>query len=136
MLPGNWGSTIKRIFLIIELIIAVPIIFDMFALIGKIFKLMCWCYKPVISGINHEISNMGALVTSSAVGLRDLARRMPYWRLHETSKVETSVVRYDRGAHEAVTLRTLRLPSRAPKSRSNVQLDELRRAANASFSGY
>ena len=32
LLSGNWGSTIKRILLIIALIIAVPIIFFMFAL--------------------------------------------------------------------------------------------------------
>ena len=95
LLPGNWGSTIKRILLIIALIITVPIIFFMFALTCKIFKLMCWCYKPVISGINHGINNMGALVTSSALGLRDIARRVPYWRFRETSRVETSVVRYD-----------------------------------------
>ena len=80
---------------------------------------MCWCYKPVISGINFGISNLGALASSSAMGLRNLARRMPYRRLRETSRVETSVVRYDREPHEAVTLRATRRPSRAPKSRSN-----------------
>ena len=35
LLLGNWSSTIKRILLIIALIIAVPIIFFMFALIAK-----------------------------------------------------------------------------------------------------
>ena len=64
---------------------------------------------------------MGALITSSAVGFRDLARRVPYSRLSETAKVETSVVRYNREPHEVVTLRTPRRPSRAPKSRSKVQ---------------
>ena len=78
LLPVNWGSTIKRVLLVIVLIIAVPIIFVMFALTCTIFKLICLCFKQVISGINHGISNMGALVTSSAVGHRDLARRVPY----------------------------------------------------------
>ena len=64
---------------------------------------------------------MRALVTSSAVGLRDCARREPYRRLRETSRVETSVVFYDRGPQEAMTLQTPRRPSRAPKSRSKVQ---------------
>ena len=121
LLPGNWGSTIKRVLLIISLIIAVPIIFFILAVTCKVCKLMCWCYKPVISGINFGISNFGTLVSSSAVGLRDLARRVPYRRLRETSRVETSVVRYDREPHEAVTMRTPRRPSRAPKSRSKVQ---------------
>ena len=121
LLPGNWGSTIKRVLLILALIIAVPIVFFILALTCKIFKLMFWCYKPVISEINFGIKNLGSLASSSAIGLLNLARRVPYRRLRETSRVETSVVRYDREPHEAVTLRTSRRPSRALKSRSKVQ---------------
>ena len=65
---------------------------------------------------------MGALASSSAVGLLNLARHVPYRRLRETSIVETSVVRYDRKPHEAVTLRTPRRPSRALKSRNKRRL--------------
>ena len=50
-----------------------------------------------------------------------MARRVPYRRLRETLRVETSVVRYDKGPHEAVTLRTSRRPFSAPKSHSKVQ---------------
>ena len=57
--------------LIIALIIALPIVFFIIALTCKIFKLMFWCYKPVIFGINFGIKNMGALA-SSAVGFRNL----------------------------------------------------------------
>ena len=98
----------------IALIIAVPIIFFILALSFKVFKLMCWCYKPVISAINFGISNMGALA-SSAMGLRNLARRVPYRGLRETLRVETGLVQYDREPHETVTLRIPRRPSRAPK---------------------
>ena len=121
LLPGDWVTTIKRVLLILTLIIVVPIIFFILALTCKLFKLMCWCYKPVISEINFGISNLGALASSNAISLRDLARRVPYRRLRETSRIETSLVLYDREPHEAVTLRTPRRPSRAPKSRSKVQ---------------
>ena len=40
-LLDNWGSTIKRVLLILARIIAVPIVFVIVALICKIFKLMC-----------------------------------------------------------------------------------------------
>ena len=136
LLPGNWGSIIKRVLLSLALIIAVPIVFFILAHTCTIFKLMFWCYKPVISGINFGIKNLGALASSSAVGLLNRARRVPYRRLRETSRVETSVVRYDREPHEAVTLQTPRRPSRAPKSLSKVLSEALRRAADASFSGY
>ena len=47
LLPGNLGSTIKRVLLIIALIVAVPIVFFMFALTCKIFILMCWCLSQL-----------------------------------------------------------------------------------------
>ena len=59
LLPGNWGSTIKRVLLILALIIAVPIVFFILALTCNIFKLMFWWYKPVISGINFGIKKWG-----------------------------------------------------------------------------
>ena len=105
----------------IALIIAVPIIFFILALSFKVFKLMCQCYTPVIFAINFGISNLRALALSSAVGYRNLARRVPYRGLRETLRVETGLVQYDREPHETVTLRIPRRPSRAPKSRNKVQ---------------
>ena len=55
LLPENWGSTLKRVLLILAIIIAVPIVFFIIAFTCKIFKIMLWCYKPVISGINFRI---------------------------------------------------------------------------------
>ena len=95
LLSGNWGLTIKRVLLLFAIIIEFSIVFFIIALTCKIFKIMFWCYKPVISKINFGIKNKGALASSCAVGLLNLARRVPYRRLQETSRVETSVVRYD-----------------------------------------
>ena len=81
------GSTIKRVFLIIALIIEVPIVYFILAVTCKVFKCMCYCYKLVISKINCEISNLGALASLGVINFRDLARHVPDRRLQETSKV-------------------------------------------------
>ena len=120
LLPGNWGSNIKRVLLIIALIIAVPIIFFILALSCKVFKVICWCYTPVISAINLE-----------SVTWEHWPHQVPW--VSETKHVVFPIGAYEKRResrqvwfatiepHEAVTLRTPRRPSRAPMSRSKVQ---------------
>ena len=50
ILPGNWGSTIKRIRLIFAVFIIIPIVFVIGIITMKLLKPFCWCYRPLIIG--------------------------------------------------------------------------------------
>ena len=123
LLPGDWGTTIKRVFLILAFIIALPIVFFLLLLTCKCLKLMYWCYKPVIFGINFGIRAIGSMISLGVSNARSLTLRVPFRRMRETSRIETSVVHYRPKRHESATatLRPPRRPSRTSKSRTKLQ---------------
>ena len=62
LLPGSWGATLKRVFIIAGIVIAAPIVFCASVLLIKCFSLLYCCYKPII--------------LETAVILRE---HLPYW---------------------------------------------------------
>ena len=80
ILPGNWGSTIKRVLLIIALIIIIPIVFVIGIITMKLVKLFCWCYRPLIIRAVHTVRAIINLSTSSFLNLRDFGKRLRWYK--------------------------------------------------------
>ena len=123
LLPGDWGKTIKRIVLVMALVISLPIIFFMLIITCKCFKFMIWCYKPVISAVSIGVRSLWSAVLSGISSSRNLTLRIPFRRMRESSRSETSVVRYRPEPIESATaaLRPPRRPSRSSKARTKLQ---------------
>ena len=96
IVPGNWGSTIKRVLLIIALIIIISIVFVIGIITMKLLKLFCWCYRPLIIGAVRFVRTMINLLASSVFGLQNFGKRLRYYKRERRVNNESSTVHYRR----------------------------------------
>ena len=120
ILPGNWGSTIKRVLLIIALIIIIPIVFVIGIITMKLVKLFCWCYRPLIIGAVRFVRTMINLLTTSVRGLRQFGKRLRWYKRERRVNNESSTVHYRRLPTEHVELKTKRDRSRMKKATNKI----------------
>ena len=120
ILPGNWGSTIKRVLLIITLIIIIPIVFVIGIITMKLVKHFCWCYRPLIIGAVRFVRTMINLLTTSVLGLRHFGKRLRWYQRERRVNNESSTVHYRRLPSEHVELKTKRDRSRMKKATNKI----------------
>ena len=116
ILPGNLGSTIKRILLIVALIIVVPIMFFIGIILIKLLNLLCWCDRPLIAGAIRFVRETISLFSASLFGLRDLGKRLRCYKRKRGLNNESSTVHYRRLPSENVELKVKRYHSRTKKA--------------------
>ena len=120
ILPFNWGSTIKRVLLIIALIIIILIVFVIGIITIKFVKRFCWCYRPLIIGAVRFVRTMINLLAASLFGLRDFGKRLRWYKRERRVINESSTVHYRRLPSEHVELKTKRNRSRMKKATNKI----------------
>ena len=120
ILPDNWGSTIKRVLLIIALIIIIPIVFVIGIITIKLVILFCWCYRPLIIGAVRFVRTMINLLAGIVFGLRDFWKRLQWFKRERRVNNESATVHYRRLPSEHVELKTKRDRSRMKKATNKI----------------
>ena len=120
ILLDNWGSTIKRVLLIIAQIIIIPIVFVIGIITMKFVKLFCWYYRPLIIGALRFVRTMINLLTTSVLGLRQFGKRVRWYKRERRVNNESTTVHYRKLSAEHVELKTKRDRSRLKKATNKI----------------